>query len=312
MEHVKPIGAVWALDGPLEVLTNTAPTRTGKADPTGFVRDGRVWRGSRHSTGPAALSFWTRGSTLRAEAWGPGAEDALTGVPALCGLADDPTGFDPSHHWLVHDVARARPGVRVIRTGAVFDAAVRAVLGQKVTGLQATRSFQALARRCGERAPLPVVSGRPLLLPPSPAQVLRALAGHGATTLGIDATRAAVLREVANVAEHVQAVAALDPAAARAALERVPGVGPWTANEITVVAMADADAVSVGDYHLKNIVSYALAGEPRGSDERMLELLEVFRPHRARAVRYIELSGVRPPKYGPRMDIPAHVPVPRP
>ncbi|MBA2610132.1 MAG: DNA-3-methyladenine glycosylase 2 family protein [Actinobacteria bacterium] len=309
---MNPIGAAWALDGPLDVVTNTALTRTARADPTGFLRDGRVWRASRHPSGPATLSFWTTGSVLRAEAWGPGAEEALVAVPALTGLTDDPSGFEPSGHWLVHDVARARPGVRLSATGSIFDAAVRAILGQKVTGLQAKRSFQALARRCDDRAPLPVVSRRPLFLPPPPDETLRALAGHGATTLGIDATRAAVLREVANVADHVDALTRGSAQDARAALERIPGLGPWTSNEITVVAMADADAVSVGDYHLKNIVSFALADEPRGTDERMVELLEVFRPHRARAVRLIEVSGVRPPRYGPRMDVPAHVPVPRP
>ncbi len=312
MEHVNPIGATWALDGPLEVVTNTALTRTGRADPTGFVRGGRVWRASRLPSGAATLSVWTSGSTLRAEAWGPGATEALDGVPALTGLTDDPAGFDSSWHPLVHDVARSRPGVRLIKTGAIFDAAVRAILGQKVTGLQAKRSFQALARRGGERAPLGAVDRRPLFLPPSPRQVLGALAGHGATTLGIDATRTAALREVANVADHLDAVVTLEPALARAALQRVPGVGAWTANEITVVAMGDPDAVSVGDYHLKNIVSFALAGEPRGTDDRMIELLAPFRPQRARAVRFIELSGVRPPKYGPRMDVPSHVPVPRP
>ena len=38
--------------------------------------------------------------------------------------------------------------------------------------------------------------------------------------------------------------------------------------------VGDPDAVSVGDYHLPNQVAWALAGEPRGDDARMLELLE--------------------------------------
>ncbi|MEY2398934.1 MAG: hypothetical protein QOJ00_2108, partial [Actinomycetota bacterium] len=259
-----------------------------------------------------ALCMWIAGTSLRAEAWGAGAEDALLGVPALSGLSDDASAFEPWRHPVVHEASRRRPGLALVRTNAVFDAAVRAVLAQKVTGLQAKRSFQALARRCGERAPLPVVERRPLLLPPTPEQTLRALAGHGATTLGVDATRTAVLREVANVAPHLERLTAGSVDDARAALQRIPGVGVWTANEVTVVAMADADAVSVGDFHLKNFVSFALAGEPRGTDERMVELLEPFRPHRARAVRLIELSGRRAPRYGARMDIPSHVPVARP
>ncbi len=310
---MNPIPAEWPLPGPLEVETNTAATRTGGADPTGFTRDGRTWRAAYYASGPAALAVWTSGATLRAEAWGPGAQEALAAVPALTGLSDDASGFDPSLHPLLRDVARERPGVRLIRTDSIFDTAVRAVLGQKVTGLQAKRCFQALARRVGEPAPLPRVSRRPLLLPPTPDAILRALAGHGATALGIDNTRAAALRELALVDHHLAALsatAASDAPKVRDALEQIPGVGVWTSNEITLTALGDADAVSVGDYHLKNIVAFALAGEPRGTDERMVELLEPFRPHRARAVRLIELSGHKPPRYGPRMSIPTHAPSP--
>jgi 3-methyladenine DNA glycosylase/8-oxoguanine DNA glycosylase len=59
----------------------------------------------------------------------------------------------------------------------------------------------------------------------------------------------------------------------------------------------------VGDYHLKNHVAWVLAGEVRGSDERMVELLEPYRPHRARMMRVIELSGITAPRFGPRLTI---------
>jgi hypothetical protein len=56
----------------------------------------------------------------------------------------------------------------------------------------------------------------------------------------------------------------------------------------------------VGDFHLPNVVAFALAGEVRGDDRRMLELLEPWRGHRARVVRLLESSGIRPPAFGPR------------
>ena len=62
--------------------------------------------------------------------------------------------------------------------------------------------------------------------------------------------------------------------------------------------------MSVGDFHLKNLVAFALAGEPRGTDERMLELLEPWRGHRARVIRLLEASGIEAPKYGPRYSPP--------
>jgi 3-methyladenine DNA glycosylase/8-oxoguanine DNA glycosylase len=72
--------------------------------------------------------------------------------------------------------------------------------------------------------------------------------------------------------------------------------------EVARVALGDADAVSVGDYHVPSIVAWALAGERDGSDERMLELLEPFRPHRGRVQRLLEEAHIRPPARGPRMQ----------
>ncbi|HUR77755.1 MAG TPA: hypothetical protein VMZ22_07395 [Acidimicrobiales bacterium] len=310
---MNPICGAWTLAAPLDLIASTGSTRTGAADPTSFVRDGRVWRAAYYGSGPAALAMWTVDSTLYAQAWGAGAADALASVPAASGLADDARGFDPSHHPLVRELAHRRPGVRLVRTEAIFDVAIRAALGQKVTGFQAKRSYQALVRRAGVAAPLGCVAGRPLLLPPTPGALLRSLAGHGATSLGIDAARAATLRELALVAAHLanlSLVPASNAASARSALQDIPGVGEWTANEITVTALGDPDALSVGDYHLKNIVAFALTGAPRGSDDQMVALLEAFRPHRARAARLIESSGIRPPRYGPRLEAPAHVPGP--
>ena len=91
------------------------------------------------------------------------------------------------------------------------------------------------------------------------------------------------------------------PSEAQARLTSVPGIGPWTAAEVAVRALGDPDAVSVGDFHLPNLVAWALAREPRGDDARMLELLEPWRGERARVVRLLELSGINAPRYGPRL-----------
>ena len=64
-------------------------------------------------------------------------------------------------------------------------------------------------------------------------------------------------------------------------------------------AWGDPDAVSVGDYHLPNLVAWALAGEPRGTDARMLELLEPFAGQRGRVIRLLELSGLSRPRRAP-------------
>ncbi len=95
----------------------------------------------------------------------------------------------------------------------------------------------------------------------------------------------------------------MSTADAFARLTALPGVGPWTAAEVARVALGDTDAVSVGDYHLPHQVAWALAGEPRADDDRMLELLEPYRGHRARVVRLIEAAGILAPRHGPRRPL---------
>ena len=72
--------------------------------------------------------------------------------------------------------------------------------------------------------------------------------------------------------------------------------------ETVAVSHGDADAVSVGDYHLKNVVAWHLAGRPRGTDEEMVALLEPFRPHRGRVIRLLETLGGAP-AFGPRQPL---------
>jgi 3-methyladenine DNA glycosylase/8-oxoguanine DNA glycosylase len=132
--------------------------------------------------------------------------------------------------------------------------------------------------------------------------VLAALPYYRYHAFGLEQRRAELVRRVAARAAWFESIVDLPPEAARERLMAVPGIGPWTAAEVGVRALGDEDAVSVGDFHLKNLVAWALAGEPRGTDERMLELLEPYRGRRARVVRLLELSGIRAPRYGPRLS----------
>ncbi len=81
----------------------------------------------------------------------------------------------------------------------------------------------------------------------------------------------------------------------------VPGIGFGTAAVGAQRALGCPDTVSVGDYHLKNIVGWALAGR-KTDDAGMLELLEPWRGQRQRVVRRILTAGgaARPPRRGPR------------
>nr|MBA2556990.1 DNA-3-methyladenine glycosylase 2 family protein [Chloroflexota bacterium] len=204
-------------------------------------------------------------------------------------------------HALLATLQRRLPGLRMTRTGAMLEALVPAVIEQKVTGVEARRAYRRLVRAFGAPAPGP----GDLLLPPEPS-VLARLPYHAFHPLGLERRRAETIRAACAVAPALEQMLRLTPDQARRRLGLLPGVGPWTAAEATRTAMGDPDAVSVGDYHVPNLVCWALAGEPRGSDARMLELLEPYRGQRGRVVRLLELSGIRPPRYGPRQP-PRHI-----
>ncbi|MDQ6798914.1 MAG: DNA-3-methyladenine glycosylase 2 family protein [Actinomycetota bacterium] len=256
-----------------------------------------VWRASRTPTGPATTRLTVRGATVTAHAWGPGAEWALEAMPALVGAADSLDGFDPRDP-VVADLHRRLPGLRIGRSAAVVEALVPSILEQKVVGVEARRSYARLVRTLSEVAPGPGA----LLVPPSPAALATtpAWAFH---RFGIEGKRADTIRVACSYAHRLEETTEMSLADAYLRLTALPGVGPWTAAEVALVALGDADAVSVGDYHLPNQVAWALAGEVRADDARMLELLEPYRGHRGRVIRLVSLGATRPPRFGPRMAL---------
>lgn len=268
--------------------------RHGPRDPTIRFEHGVVWRASRTSAGPATVRISRAARGWRVMAWGSGAEMALDAVPRLLGSEDDPEALRLSDRRLRELQARLR-GMRFGRTDAVMASLVPAILGQKVTSIEAQRAYYGLVRQYGEAAPGP--GG--LWLTPRP-EVIAALPYFELHPLGLEQRRAVTLIRAAERAGQLESAVDLEPAAALARLRSIPGIGAWTAAETARTALGDPDALSLGDFHIPHLVCWAMAGEPRGDDTRMLELLEPYRGQRARLVRILERSGIHAPRYGPR------------
>jgi 3-methyladenine DNA glycosylase/8-oxoguanine DNA glycosylase len=291
-----PAVRVWPAGWPVDLRATLGSLAHGNGDPTQRVAQGRLWRAGNTPDGPATLALHRAGDAVHAEAWGAGAEWTLDGLPDLLGARDDVTGFAPEHP-LLRSVWRRRPGLRIPRTRAVCDQLVPVILEQKVTGAEAHRSWRELCWRYGEHPPGPAPAG--MRLPPTPA-VLRGLADWDWHRAGVTPQRRQAVRAACAVASRLEEAVAMEPAAALARLRVVPGVGVWTAAEVAQRAFGDADAVSVGDYHIPGLVGWALLGRSL-DDDGMLEVLAEYAPHRHRVVRLVELSGVGKPRFGPRM-----------
>jgi 3-methyladenine DNA glycosylase/8-oxoguanine DNA glycosylase len=289
--------ATYPLPFPLDLGLTLGPLQRGPHDPSIAFDGDRVWRAAATPDGPATLQLQPAGTSLVAEAWGAGAGWAVEQVPQLLGFDDQPETFRPANAMLL-DLHRHHPGLRLGRTQLVFAALLPTILEQKVPGVEAWRSYRVLVRALGQPAPGPAG----LVLPPTPQRLL-ATPYWTVHRFGIERRRFAVIQAAASHARRLEQTVSMPPAEARRLLMRLPGIGPWSAAEVSAVAYGDRDAVSLGDYHLPHQVAWAFAGERRGTDARMLELLEPYRGHRARVIRLLTLGGIQAPRFGPRMRL---------
>ncbi len=263
-------------------------------------RSGVGWWATETPEGPASLAFRAVGGEVLADAWGLGAEWAINGVPALLGGDDDLGDFRPLDP-VVGDLV-ARLGVpRLGATGRWFEAMATAAVYQRVVSADARTAVARMGRLHGAEVP----GSGPLPLFPRPEAVLR-VPDHGFHRAGVDRARARVIRVAAKHADRLEGLGELPAAEARQWLQRLPGVGPWTAARTTGAAAGDPDAVPVGDLHMPRLVTYALSGAADGDDDSMLELLEPYAGHRGRVVRLVKAAGIGPPRHHPaptRYDI---------
>jgi 3-methyladenine DNA glycosylase/8-oxoguanine DNA glycosylase len=278
-----------------------APLRRGPRDPCfRLPGDGTIWRTSLLASGPVTARF-SRAAPDAAEcvAWGDGAEQFLDMLPALLGADDDASDFVPRHPTVVAAQQRL-PHLRLGRTGQVLEALIPAVIEQRVPGADAFRSWRVLVSKYGTPAPGPAPDG--MRVPPS-ADAWRYIPSWEFHRANVDPGRAQTVVGCARRAASLERLVSRPAEEAREALTSLPGVGVWTAAEVAQRAFGDADAISVGDYHIPKMIGWTLLGHPV-DDAGMLEVLEPMRPHRQRVVRLLEVSGLAyEPRRGPRLPV---------
>ena len=267
----------------------------GLKGPSLQVRPDGLWRATRTRYGPVTVWMRLRDRELVTDAWGQGADWVLDRIPEWIGESDDPAALVP-YHRAVERAARLGRGMRMASVGGLVEVLIPTILAQKVTGVEAARSYRQLVARYGEPAPGP--GG--LRLPPEPIR-LAGLRYYDFHPLGVEQRRAETIIRVCRAAGCIEATDNRDLASTYRLLHRLPGIGPWTSASALRVVRGDPDAVPIGDFHLPNTVTWALAGEARGTDQRMLELLAPYEGQRGRVVRLLERFAGRAPAYGPRL-----------
>lgn len=286
------------LTGALSPQVTLAPLRQGRHDPTTRLGPGEFVRATLTPDGPGTLQVRWHAGSLEARAWGPGADFVLAGVDALVGAADVPHRFVDAHPAILA-AQRNHPHLRLGASGSLYHDLLPTILAQRITAGEAVTQWRRLCEHLGEPAPGPFTG---LLLPPNP-QRLASTPSWWFHPLGIERKRAEPLITVARHAHSMWRWAAQGSAVAAQKMALLRGVGEWTIGVVLGLSLGEPDAVAVGDYHLKNTIAHALAGEARATDERMLDLLAPYRGQRGRVVRLLLLDGHGAPKFGPRQRV---------
>jgi 3-methyladenine DNA glycosylase/8-oxoguanine DNA glycosylase len=300
----------WQAPFLVDVRVTLSVQGRGRSDPTFRIDEaGAVWRTSLTPDGPATIRVTATspavsapaGPLVLAKAWGPGADWLLDALPGALGLHDDISGFDPSGHPVLRQVARRHPGLRLGRSGRLMEALVPAVLEQKVLTIEAHRAWRILLAKFGGQPPGPAPRGMRVFPDPRTWRRIPSWDWHRA---GVEGVRAQTIIRACTVADSLERLLAKTHEEADRLLRTIPGIGPWTSAETRQRAAGDPDAVSVGDAHLPDMVGWALAGRSATNDEEMLELLGPYAGHRHRVTRLVKLSGLGgPPRRAPKLPV---------
>ena len=183
----------------------------------------------------------------------------------------------------------ARPGLRVPGAWDGFETAVRAILGQQITVSAARQLAGKMAERFG--APLPRSFSRLRRRFPRP----EALAGADIESLAMPRARAravsALAAEVVANPDLLSPVGDLEDNLRR--LERLPGIGKWTAQYIAMRVFREPDAFPASDVGLLRSMETTRSGVTvRPSPEELSEMAEAWRPWRAYAAQHLWMKGV--------------------
>src|SRR5699024_3610378 len=166
--------------------------------------------------------------------------------------------------------ASALPGIRVPGSADGLELLVRAILGQQVSVASARRTAEILVERLGEDCDDPAGTGVHRLFPTA-----EVLAEHATDAIpGPRARASTAARVAAAVADgELQLHPGRDQQELRAELLAVRGIGPWTADYVTMRVLGAPDVALTGDLALRGgAAALGMPNVPAHLDERLRPL----------------------------------------
>ena len=209
--------------------------------------------------------------------------DDVARIRSMFGL-DDNVRSAESHLLadpLLGDVVRRQRGLRVIGGWDRFEVAVRVVIGQQISVAGATTITARIVEGHGRRLPGSAL-GLDRLFPTPEALV--SLDSEG---LGMPGSRVATVRALSAAVLDGSLDLRAEPGLVREQLLALPGIGPWTADVITMRATRDPDAFPASDLGVRHAVGVLLGNGAVPSAAEVEALSERWCPHRALAAQHL-------------------------
>lgn len=183
-------------------------------------------------------------------------------------------------------IVRRRSGIRLPQLLDPFEGLARAILGQQVSVAGASTMTDRLVRLFSR--PAPGARNGSFLAFPTPGDVAEAGADR-LRAIGLTRARAAtmagVARQIADGALDLERLRHASADDAQAALEQLPGIGPWTASYVRMRALGDRDAFPGADLGVIKALA-AVGVERRG----IVAAAERWRPWRGYATLHLWAS----------------------
>ncbi len=220
-------------------------------------------------------------------------EDIKGAMLNILGLRIDSRSFEAfaQNDQLLGSLVRARPGLRIVQSGTVFEALTWAVIGQQINLPFAISLRRTFILQAGRRHS----SG--LWCYPEAADVAR-LDVEELCRRKFSRAKASTLLRLARLVDSGELALALPASGGveevSAALLAIKGIGPWTVNYALLRGYGYADCSLHGDVAVRSALQRLLGGTVKPDLASTQKILEQYRPHRSMAAAYLWSSLAAP------------------